>query len=87
MLDLVRAEGVAALIATHNPTLAARMDRRVTLQNGPNYPRLTQPYEPSPHPRTPSASRPQKARPRRHRPAAQSAFDLISVTHNVQRRT
>lgn len=34
LLDVVRAHGVAALIATHNPELAARMDRRVTLQDG-----------------------------------------------------
>ena len=34
LLDVVRGQGVAALIATHNPELAARMDRRVTLQNG-----------------------------------------------------
>ncbi len=34
LLRMVRAEGVAALIATHNPALAARMDRRVTLQDG-----------------------------------------------------
>jgi lipoprotein-releasing system ATP-binding protein len=31
---LVRASGLAALIATHNMELAARMDRRVTLQEG-----------------------------------------------------
>ena len=34
LLDVVRAQGVAALIATHNPELAARMDRRVTLEAG-----------------------------------------------------
>lgn len=34
LLDVVRSQGVAALIATHNPELAARMDRRVTLQDG-----------------------------------------------------
>ncbi len=34
LLDMVRARGVAALIATHNPDLAARMDRRVTLIEG-----------------------------------------------------
>ena len=34
LLDVVRKQGVAALIATHNPDLAARMDRRVTLQGG-----------------------------------------------------
>jgi len=30
----VREQGVAALIATHNPELAARMDRTVTLRDG-----------------------------------------------------
>jgi lipoprotein-releasing system ATP-binding protein len=34
LLHVVRAQGVAALIATHNPVLAARMDRRVTLFEG-----------------------------------------------------
>lgn len=34
LLRMVREQGVAALIATHNPELAARMDRRVTLQDG-----------------------------------------------------
>jgi lipoprotein-releasing system ATP-binding protein len=34
LLRMVRTEGVAALIATHNPDLAARMDRRVTLRDG-----------------------------------------------------
>ena len=34
LLRIVRDQGVAALIATHNPELAARMDRRVTLQEG-----------------------------------------------------
>ena len=34
LLRMVRAQGVAALIATHNPDLAARMDRRVTLRDG-----------------------------------------------------
>ncbi len=34
LLAAVRGQGVAALIATHNPELAARMDRRVTLQDG-----------------------------------------------------
>ncbi len=34
LLRMVRTEGVAALIATHNPELAARMDRRVTLRDG-----------------------------------------------------
>lgn len=32
--QLVRASGLAAIIATHNLELAARMDRRVTLQDG-----------------------------------------------------
>ncbi len=34
LLATVRGQGVAALIATHNPELAARMDRRVTLEDG-----------------------------------------------------
>ncbi len=34
LLRTVRAHGVAALIATHNPELAARMDRTVTLREG-----------------------------------------------------
>ena len=34
LLGAVRGQGVAALIATHNPDLAARMDRRVTLRDG-----------------------------------------------------
>jgi lipoprotein-releasing system ATP-binding protein len=34
LLHNVRAHGVAALIATHNPDLAARMDRVVTLHEG-----------------------------------------------------
>ena len=34
LLATVRREGVAALIATHNPELAARMDRTVTLRDG-----------------------------------------------------
>ena len=34
LLHAVRAQGVAALIATHNPELAARMDRTVTLRDG-----------------------------------------------------
>ncbi len=34
LLDGVRRHGVAALIATHNPDLAARMDRTVTLREG-----------------------------------------------------
>jgi lipoprotein-releasing system ATP-binding protein len=34
LLRLVRSENVAALIATHNPELAGRMDRQVTLKDG-----------------------------------------------------
>src|SRR5205085_5385546 len=34
LLRMVRAQRVAALIATHNPVLASRMDRRVTLLDG-----------------------------------------------------
>ncbi|MBL6455202.1 ABC transporter ATP-binding protein [Belnapia sp. T6] len=34
LLASVRGQGVAALIATHNPALAARMDRVVTLRDG-----------------------------------------------------
>ncbi|ACL59024.1 ABC transporter ATP-binding protein [Methylobacterium nodulans] len=34
LVSLVRASGVAALIATHNFELAARMDRRVTIRDG-----------------------------------------------------
>jgi lipoprotein-releasing system ATP-binding protein len=34
LLALVRERGVAALIATHNPDLAARMDRTLTLRDG-----------------------------------------------------
>ncbi len=34
LLTVVRDHGVAALIATHNPDLAARMDRIVTLRDG-----------------------------------------------------
>jgi lipoprotein-releasing system ATP-binding protein len=34
LLEAVRGEGMAALIATHNPDLAARMDRVVTLRGG-----------------------------------------------------
>ena len=33
LMRLVREEGLSALIATHNPELAGRMDRRVTLRN------------------------------------------------------
>ncbi|CAN5771154.1 ABC transporter ATP-binding protein [soil metagenome] len=34
LLILVRETGMAALVATHNPDLAARMDRTVTLKDG-----------------------------------------------------
>ena len=34
MATLVRATGLAAVVATHNMDLARRMDRRVTLQDG-----------------------------------------------------
>jgi lipoprotein-releasing system ATP-binding protein len=34
LLAIVREHGVGALIATHNPDLAARMDRTVTLRDG-----------------------------------------------------
>lgn len=34
LLAVARDEGVAALIATHNSALAARMDRRIVLHNG-----------------------------------------------------
>src|SRR5262249_9621409 len=34
LTQLVRASGLAAIIATHNLDLAARMDRRVTLRDG-----------------------------------------------------
>jgi lipoprotein-releasing system ATP-binding protein len=34
LLELVRGTGLAALIATHNLSLAARMDRTLTLKNG-----------------------------------------------------
>jgi len=34
LLAIVRAQGVAAVVATHNPELAARMDRVVTLRDG-----------------------------------------------------
>ncbi|GGC56242.1 lipoprotein-releasing system ATP-binding protein LolD [Chelatococcus reniformis] len=34
LLQLVRATGLAALVATHNLTLAAQMDRRVTIRDG-----------------------------------------------------
>jgi lipoprotein-releasing system ATP-binding protein len=34
LLHIVRSENVAALIATHNPDLALRMDRQVSLRNG-----------------------------------------------------
>jgi lipoprotein-releasing system ATP-binding protein len=34
LLTLVRASGLAALVATHNLDLAARLDRRITLRDG-----------------------------------------------------
>jgi lipoprotein-releasing system ATP-binding protein len=34
LTELVKASRVAALVATHNLELAARMDRRVTLREG-----------------------------------------------------
>ena len=34
LMELVRETGLAALIATHNPELAARMDRTLRLENG-----------------------------------------------------
>ena len=34
LADLVRAEGLAALVATHNLELAARMDRALVLHEG-----------------------------------------------------
>ncbi len=39
LLATVRGHGVAALIATHNPEIAARMDRIVTLRDGKVVPR------------------------------------------------
>jgi lipoprotein-releasing system ATP-binding protein len=34
MSQLVRASGLAAIIATHNLDIAAQMDRRVTIRDG-----------------------------------------------------
>jgi len=34
LIELIRSQGVAALIATHNTELAARMDRTLRLENG-----------------------------------------------------
>jgi len=34
LIKATKTEGVAALVATHNPALAARMDRRIVLHNG-----------------------------------------------------
>ena len=34
LLGVVRQTGLSALIATHNPELAARMDRRITVEDG-----------------------------------------------------
>ncbi|WP_144186670.1 ABC transporter ATP-binding protein [Elioraea rosea] len=41
LLSLVRDHGAAALVATHNPELAARMDRTVTLRDGRIVPAAT----------------------------------------------
>jgi lipoprotein-releasing system ATP-binding protein len=37
LIRIVRSENVAALIATHNPDLARRMDRQITLRDGKLY--------------------------------------------------
>ena len=34
LTQLVRASGLAVVVATHNMDIAARMDRRVTLRDG-----------------------------------------------------
>jgi lipoprotein-releasing system ATP-binding protein len=34
LAQLVKASGLAALVATHNMDLAGRMDRRVTIRDG-----------------------------------------------------
>jgi lipoprotein-releasing system ATP-binding protein len=34
LITLVRGTGIAALVATHNPELAARMDRIVRMRDG-----------------------------------------------------
>jgi len=34
LIEIVRAHGLAALIATHNLELAARLDRTVALEDG-----------------------------------------------------
>jgi lipoprotein-releasing system ATP-binding protein len=34
LTQLVKASGLAAIVATHNAELAARMDRRVTIRDG-----------------------------------------------------
>ena len=34
LVDVVRETGLSALIATHNPELADRMDRKITLRDG-----------------------------------------------------
>ena len=34
LIELARATNLAALIATHNMDFAARLDRRITLENG-----------------------------------------------------
>ncbi|MEL7105621.1 MAG: ABC transporter ATP-binding protein [Pseudomonadota bacterium] len=38
LMDLVRSTGLAALVATHNPDLAARMDRTLRLDQGQLHP-------------------------------------------------
>jgi lipoprotein-releasing system ATP-binding protein len=38
LLELVREKKLAALVATHNMALAARMDRTLSLQNGQIFP-------------------------------------------------
>ena len=34
LLSIVRETGLSALIATHNPVLAAKMDRQLRIENG-----------------------------------------------------
>jgi lipoprotein-releasing system ATP-binding protein len=34
LVEIIRETGLAALVATHNPTLAQRMDRQVAIENG-----------------------------------------------------
>jgi len=47
LLSLVRSEGIAALIATHNPELAARMDRTVLMQGGQLIPKTESGIKPN----------------------------------------